>query len=238
MAEPYSESVTPRSSKEIPRLKPRWGFLKGMLAGAAIEVPVIAVTVWLLSLFGVGDPDAGFMKIMRLTAVFVGIAALFTAGGIGRVAAYGYVQGGRPRAIFVAARAHAVASAGLVLIATIPHGHLPGGFSWEWVALILAGLPAGILCGAIIGFICGSVTPIGFSEVWSLAQRPGDALKNLLDPRDLVKLGSVLRTRTGALFEGMFDPSPQRPTPTPVAKPESEPEPPKPAEPAEPSKPA
>ena len=213
-------------------MKPRWAFLKGMLAGAAIEVPVIAVTVWLLSVFGVGNPDAGLMKIMRLTAAFVGIAALFTAGGIGRVAAYGYVQGGRSRAIFVAARAHAVASAGLVLIAAIPHGHLPGHFGWEWVALLAAGLPAGILCGAIIGFICGSVAPIGFSDVWSLAQRPGDALKNLLDPRDLVKLGSALRSRTSTLFEGIFDPAPPAP---PAAKPDVKPEA---AEPSEPSKPA
>ncbi|HEY5933093.1 MAG TPA: hypothetical protein VIU61_00580 [Kofleriaceae bacterium] len=204
-----------------------------MLAGAAIEVPVIAVTVWLLSLFGVGDPDAGFMKIMRLTAAFVGIAALFTAGGIGRVAAYGYVQGGRPRAVFVAARAHAVASAGLVLIAAIPHG-LPPRFDVAWIALPAAGLLAGILCGSIIGFICGSVTPLGFSEVWSLAQRPGDALRNLLDPRDLVKLGSVLRTRTSTLFEGIFEPAPPAPPASPPSKPTEAP----PAEPTEPSKPA
>ena len=215
-------------------MKPRWGFLKGMLTGAAIEVPVIAVTVWLLSLFGIGDPDAGFMKIMRLTAVFVGIAALFTAGGIGRLAAYGYVQGGRSRAVVVAARAHAIASAGLVLIAAIPHG-LPPHFDVAWVALPAAGLLAGILCGSIIGFICGSVTPLGFSEVWSLAQRPGDALRNLLDPRDLVKLGAVLRNRTSTLFEGIFDPAPPAPPAAAPTKPAIDD---RAAEPTEPSKPA
>jgi len=215
-------------------VKPRWSFLKGMLTGAAIEVPVIAVTVWLLGRFGVGDPDVGLMKIMRLTAVFTGVAALFTAGGIGRLAAYGSVEGGRRRAMFVAARAHAIASAGLVVIAAIPHGHLPAHL-WAWLAVPAAGIPAGILCGVIIGFICGGAAPVGFSEVWSLAQRPGDALKHLLDPRDLVKLGSVLRTRTTTLFEGIFDPAP----PAPPAPPkEQKPVEAKPPETTEPSKPA
>ncbi|MEJ7604105.1 MAG: hypothetical protein WKG01_39940 [Kofleriaceae bacterium] len=184
---------------------------------------------------GIGDPDAGLMRIIRLTALFTGVAALLTAGGIGRLAAYASVQGGRRRAMFVAARAHAIASAGLIVIATIPHGHLPGKLSWAWVALPAAGIPAGMLCGALIGMVCSSATPLGISEVWSLAQRPGDALKNLLDPRDLVKLGTVLRDRTSTLFEGLFDPQPAAPPPAdPKSAPVEEP----PVNPAEPSKPA
>jgi hypothetical protein len=210
MADAKTSNPSGRSSKEIPVAKPRWPFFKGMLTGAAIEVPLLAFTVWLLSQLEVGDPDAGFMRIMRLTTVFAGLAALFTAGGIGRLAAYASVEGGRRRAVIVAARAHAVASAGLVIIATIPHGHLPETTA-GWIGLACAGLVPGAICGAIIGFVCGSLTPVNLAEVWSLAQRPSGALLQLLDPRDLVKLGAALRTRTTNLFEGIFDPAPAPP---------------------------
>lgn len=236
MADSRVSSVSDRSSKQIPVGKPRWAFLKGLLTGAAIEVPILALTVWLLQAAGVGDPDAGLMKIVRLTAVFAGVAALLTAGGIGRLAAYAWVQGGRRRAMFVAARAHAIASAGLVVIATIPHGHLPGQLSWAWVALPAAGIPGGILCGAMIGMVCSSSTPLGLSDVWSLAQRPGDALKTLLDPRDLVKLGAALRNRTSTLFDGIFEPAPAAPADPKPDAPDADAPP--PVKPTEPSKPA
>jgi hypothetical protein len=184
--------------------------VKGLLTGAAIEIPVLAATVWSLAWFGVGDPDAGFMRIIRLTTVFAGIAALLTAGGIGRLAAHASATGGRRRAIMVSARAHAVASAGLVMIATIPHGHLPDA-SWAWLPIPIAGLGAGALCGAVIGAVCGGHAPVGFAEVWSLARKPGDAIRHLLSPDDIIKLGSALRTRTTHLFEGIFEPAPLPP---------------------------
>ena len=180
------------------------------MTGAAIEIPILAVTVWVLAQIDLADPDADFMRIMRLTSVFAGIAALFTAGGIGRLAAFAAASGGRRRAVFVAARAHAVASAGLVIIATIPHGHFPNG-PWGWFGLAIAGLVPGALCGAAIGFVCGGVTAVGLADVWSLAQRPTGAIRQLLDPKDLVKLGSALRGRTTNMFEGMFDPAPLPP---------------------------
>jgi hypothetical protein len=124
----------------------RWGFSKGVLTGLVIEVPAVAATIWVLSYLGIGDPTVPFMQIIRLTAVFVGVAAVLTAGGIGRLAAYAAAEGGRARAMLVAARAHAIASAGLVLIAIIPHGGLPStpiGF----VPIPLAGVLTGIVCG-------------------------------------------------------------------------------------------
>jgi hypothetical protein len=224
MSEPKPSIPSARSSKEIPVAKPRWSFFKGMLTGAAIEVPILALTVWVLAQVELADPDAGLMRIMRLTTVFAGIAALFTAGGIGRLAAYASLDGGRRRAVIVAARAHAVASCGLVVIAVIPHGHVPA-THLGWVVLACVGLIPGAICGAIIGFVCGSpTTSVGLAEVWSLAQRPSGALLQLLDPRDLVKLGAALRTRTTTLFEGIFDPAP---APPPDAKqPVEEPKPP------------
>ena len=59
-----------------------------MLTGAAIEVPLVASAVWVLAQLGVGDPDVPFVTLVRFTALFAGIAALLTACGIGRLAAY------------------------------------------------------------------------------------------------------------------------------------------------------
>jgi hypothetical protein len=215
MGELEPSTANARSTGDIPVHRPRWGFWKGLLTGVAIEIPVLAATVWVLGRLGVGDPDAEFMHIMRLTAVFAGVAALFTAGGIGRLAAHTFVDGGRRRAVYRAARAHAAASAGLVLIAAIPHGHLPG-HEYTWLAFPAAGVVSGAACGSLIGLVCSGQTSLGLGEVWSLARRPSVALRNLLDPEDLVRLGSALRTRTTNLIEGIFEPAPPPPkTPEP-----------------------
>ena len=205
--------------------KPRWGFWKGMLTGVAIEVPALTAAVWLLARLGLGNPEASMMRIMRLTTVFAGAAAVFTAGGIGRLSAYASIDGGRRRAMFVAARAHAAASAGLVLIAAIPHGHLPGR-SPAWLAFPLAGLVTGAACGVLIGLVCGGTAPVELADVWSLARRPSEALRSWLDPRELVRLGAAVRHRTSSLFEGMFDPAP--PPPGEAAPPPAPAEPPPP----------
>lgn len=211
MADPTpTPPQTPVRGNEIPAIPARWGFSKGVMTGAAIEIPAIAATVWGLSWVGIGDPDVTFMHVLRLTTVFAGIAAVLTAGGIGRLAAHAAVDGGRRRAMFVASRAHAVASAGLVLIATIPHGDLPA-TPMGFLPIPLAGLLCGAICGAMIGAVCGGVAPVGFADVWSLAKRPSVALKQLLGPEDIVRLGSALRERTTHLFEGIFEPAPKPP---------------------------
>jgi len=189
-----------------------------MLTGIAVEIPVLTATVWLLAQVGIGNPDAPVMRIMRLTTVFAGAAAIFTAGGIGRLAAYASIDGGRKRAVLVAARAHAVASVGLVLIAAIPHGHLPGP-SPAWLAFAAGGVVAGAASGVLIGLMCGGAAPVELADVWSLARRPSEALRSWLDPRELVRLGAAVRHRTSSLFEGMFDPAPPPPPPTPDVKP-------------------
>ncbi|MBC7978398.1 MAG: hypothetical protein H7138_25720, partial [Myxococcales bacterium] len=110
MGDRQTSSVSARSSELVQ--KPRWGFWKGLIAGVAIEVPALTAAVWGLAQLGIGNPDVSLMRILRLTTVFAGVAAVFTAGGIGRLAAYASIDGGRPRAMVVAARAHAAASAG------------------------------------------------------------------------------------------------------------------------------
>ncbi|HEX8110278.1 MAG TPA: hypothetical protein VF516_21250 [Kofleriaceae bacterium] len=191
--------------------KPRWGFWKGMLAGVAVEVPALTAAVWVLAQLGIGNAEVPVMRIVRLTTVFAGAAAVFTAGGVGRLAAYASIDGGRRRAVFVAARAHAVASAGLVLIAALPHGQLPGR-SLAWLAFPAAGAVVGAACGALIGVVCSGQAPVDLSDVWSLARLPSVALRHWLDPRELVRLGAAVRQHTTHLFEGMFDPAPPPPT--------------------------
>ncbi len=179
---------------------------------------MLALTVWALAHLGVGNPDAELMRIVRLTAVFAGVAALLTAGGIGRLAAQVFVDGvpagGEPvaehgrrrrRAILRAAGAHAVASAGLVIIAAIPHGRLPA-TSAGWLAFPAAGLVCGAIAGAIVGYVCSSQSVVQLVDVWSLTRKPRVALRTILDPEDLARLGSALRTRTTNLFDGIFEP--------------------------------
>jgi hypothetical protein len=218
MGDRLAMDVTGRSREGISAHKPRWGFWKGMLTGAAIEVPALTAAVWVLAQLGIGNPEVPAMRIVRLTTVFAGVAALFTAGGVGRLSAYASIDGGRRRAMFVAARAHAAASAGLVLIAAIPHGQLPG-HSLEWLAFPAAGLVTGAACGVLIGFVCGGAAPVELADVWSLARKPSEALRSWLDPRELVRLGAAVRHRTTHLFEGMFDPAPPPPPSTPTPPP-------------------
>lgn len=218
MGDSKPADASARSGGVISVQKPRWAFWKGLLIGVAIEIPLLALTVWALARVGVGNPDADLMHIVRLTAVFAGVAALLTAGGIGRVAAYGLVDtGSRGRAIFRAVRAHAAASAGLVVIAAIPQGRLPEA-PLGWLAFPAAGLAAGAIAGVLIGFVCsGQTSIVQLSDVWSLARKPSVALRTLLDPEDLVRLGTALRKQTTNLFEGIFEPAPPPPKAAPAA---------------------
>lgn len=210
MADPIVPSVSTRVPAAFP---PRWAFFKGLLTGAVIEVPAIAAGVWLLARLGVGDRHTPFMHLLRLTAVFAGVAALLTAAGVGRLAAHASIDkiGGRRHAAFVAARAHAVAGAGLVLIAVIPHGHLPDrGPLWLWIPAV--GLAVGAVCGATIGLVCGGAAPVKITDVMAIAiKRPTDALRSLLDPEDLLKLGAAVRHRTTQVLGGMFEPAERPP---------------------------
>ncbi len=191
---------------------PRWGFFKGLFAGSVIEVPALALGVWLLGRVGLTDSRTDPMRILRLTAVFAGVAAVLTAAGIGRLAAWASVDaiGGRRHAIAVAAKAHAVASIVLVIIAMVPNGHLPDhAHGWIWVPFVAA--PIGAICGVIIGAICGGAAPVHIADVMALARTPGHALAQLLDPKDLAKLGTRVRSKTQQILHGVFDPADKRP---------------------------
>jgi hypothetical protein len=189
------------------------------LTGSVIEVPALATGVWLLGRLHATNPDVDFMRILRLTAVFAGIAAILTAAGIGRRAAWASVDaiGGRRHAMIVAARTHAAASAALIVIATIPQGHLPD-HARGWLVIPIVGALVGAACGVVIGAVCGGASPLHLGDVLELARTPGHALTQLLDPKDLVKLGTRMRSRTRQMFHGMFDPAERPPDDKPGDK--------------------
>lgn len=215
MADPRLPTVSTRLPPAFP---PRWGFFKGLLTGVVIEVPALAFGVWLLARFGVGDRAAPFGKILRLGAVFAGVAAVLTAAGVGRLAAYASVDkiGGRRHAMRVAAQAHAAAGAGLILIAAIPQGKLPESVI-GWLAIFAMGGVIGAGCGAAIGAVCGGAAPVRIGDVMAVAiKRPSEALRQLLDPEDLIKLGAAVRKRTTTLLDGLFEPAERPPGEEPL----------------------
>lgn len=136
--------------------RPPFGFFKGFALGVIVVIPSVAATVWLLSRLGLGKPGVTMVQAIRMTTLFAGVAASLTAGGIGRLAAdSSLLPGGYRGAVWRATRVQAVAGAGLTLIASIPHGHLPESpVRWIWIGV--AGLATGAIDGALIGLICGA----------------------------------------------------------------------------------
>lgn len=157
---------------------PPFAFWKGAAVGAVVILPLVAATVWVLAHLGIGDRTVPWIVDLRFTAIFAGVATVLTAGGIGRLAAQASVEGegGLKRAIWIGARTQAVAGAGLVVLAAIPHGHLPHHHAtWIWYGV--AGVIAGAGGGAVIGVFCGGPAPVTLSDVVAVARWPADALR-------------------------------------------------------------
>jgi hypothetical protein len=98
-----------------------------------------------------------------------------------------------------------VAGVALILIAAIPHGHLPERV-FGWLPIVLMGVLVGAWCGAVIGAICGNTGPVRIGDVMAAAiKRPGEALRSLLDPEELIKLGAAVRQRTTHMLESLSE---------------------------------
>ncbi len=149
---------TPRPERRKPR--PKWGFSKGAALGLLIVIPLCAAAIWGLGRVGIGNPTATMIDCLRMVSVFSGLAALLTAGGVGRLTAQASIErgGGRRRAVMVGARAMAAAGAALVIIAAIALGDPPM-TPPGWVALAAGGALAGAIAGALIGMACGGPMP-------------------------------------------------------------------------------
>jgi hypothetical protein len=127
-----------------------------MAMGFLVVIPAVSLTVWALARLGIGNPGVRMVQAIRMTTLFAGVAAVLTAGGVGRLAAHAsLLPGGRRTAVWRAARAQAVAGAGLAVIASIPHGYLPSA-KLAWASIAAAGFTTGALAGALIGLVCGA----------------------------------------------------------------------------------
>jgi hypothetical protein len=153
---------------------PRWPFLRGLIAGVLVVIPLTALVVWAVAVLGTGQ-DLSLVQVTRTAALFAGVAAVLTAGGIGRLAAEASATGGKTRGVYVGARTQAVASAGLVVIAALPQGALAttGG----WIGLAVVGAASGAAAGAVIGFACSAARPVALSDVVALARWPQEAIR-------------------------------------------------------------
>jgi hypothetical protein len=146
-----------RRDRRKPRI-PRYAFWKGAGTGVVVVIPLVAFAVWAAALVGITHHDDGVIACLRMTVIFAGLAAVLTSGGVGRLAAEASAEGGRPRAVMVAARAMAAGGAALTMIAAIPHGHLPTSPA-GWVALAAVGAIMGAGGGAVIGLACAGELP-------------------------------------------------------------------------------
>jgi hypothetical protein len=146
-----------RRDRRKPRI-PRHAFWKGAGTGVLVVIPLVAFAVWGAAKVGVTHHRDGVIACLRMTVIFAGIAAVLTAGGVGRLAAEASAEGGRPRAVLVGARAMAAGGAALTMIAAIPHGHLPMTPA-GWVALAALGAIAGAGGGTVIGLACAGELP-------------------------------------------------------------------------------
>src|SRR4029078_2602315 len=83
-----SRSTTAEISTGIAQpIRRPWAFTKGFIAGAVVVIPAIAATVWVLARRGMGDPELRLLPSIRVSTLCIGIAAVLTAGGVGRLAA-------------------------------------------------------------------------------------------------------------------------------------------------------
>jgi hypothetical protein len=195
-----------------------WAFTKGFIAGAVVVIPAIAATVWALAKLGMGDPELRLLTSIRVSTLFIGIPAVVTAGGVGRLAAQAATEHNATprRPLVVASRAFACAGAGLTVIASIPFGHLPE--HWPgFLVIAIAGAASGALCGLVIGAVCGGAAPIGLTDVMALARWPTDALRALLEPEDLAAVAGAPKRKRRITIPFLF-PAPKSPPPAAPAE--------------------
>lgn len=197
---------------------PRWGFAKGALLGVLIEIPTLCAALWIAARV-VNHASFDYFRALRVVAIFAGPAAFFTAGGIGRVAAYASMRGrgGRMRSMLVAGATHTVASIGLMAIAAVATEQFAVPRLAQ--ALILSiGACLGFFVGGAIGLVCGGASPLRARHLVHLAKRPTEAVLDWLSPDDIVRQGKrVAGAATHAasnIVDGLFDPAPERPPST------------------------
>ena len=128
------------------------------MVALVLGLPLLATTVYLLGQLGICSAES-FRRDLRFTALFAGLPALLTAGGVGRLAARRVIDGGQLMAsLRTGAITYATASMGLIVLVAVPIGGLPEEpLRWSW--LLVAGATSGALVGAVIGLWAGRGSP-------------------------------------------------------------------------------
>ncbi len=133
-------------------------FLKGAVLGIFLLVPLTALAVYLLGRLEIGDPQASYYSIIGFAAVFAGLPAMVTAGGVGRAAASALVRpgerGGPAASTRVATIDTALTGIGLVLLTVVPLGEVPTEVG-TWVWIVVLGASTGALGGFVLGLWIG-----------------------------------------------------------------------------------
>lgn len=160
--EPSGEAMVAGAAEPAPAAielgPPPNPFLKGAVLGLILLVPLTALAVYLLGRLGIGDPQASYYSIIAFAAVFAGLPAMVTAGGVGRAAASALVRpgarGGPAASTRVATIDTALTGIGLVLLTVVPLGEVPTEVG-TWVWIIVLGASTGALGGFVLGLWIG-----------------------------------------------------------------------------------
>ena len=132
---------------------PRWSAWKGALLGLMVVVPLLSIAIWLLAATGRGNPEASLVSILQFTTIFAGVPAAVTGAGVARLCARKSTdtfEKSSRRAVKSGALVNGIAGVGLIVIAALPHGHIPtsiGGL----IAVGLGGAIAAAIGGGLIG---------------------------------------------------------------------------------------
>lgn len=135
------------------RAIPRSTFWLGGFVGAAAALPLLVFSLSRVSLF---DP-APIWDLLLEGAVFGGLPALLTAGGIARLVAHRTAERGTGFGAGIARGALGMALVGAalaVILAVAQPGSPEDPQGWALVAA--AGLPAGIAAGIAVGLVAVS----------------------------------------------------------------------------------
>jgi hypothetical protein len=122
----------------------------GGLVGAAAVLPLLALTLARVPLF---DPaPAG--DLLAQAAIFGGIPALLTAGGIARLVAHRAAERGTSMGAGIArgATAMALCGAALAVVTVVAQPGSPED-PRGWALVAATGVPAGILAGVAIALV-------------------------------------------------------------------------------------
>lgn len=136
---------------------PRWTFFYGGLVAVLLGVPLLAVAIrWMARVLLVGDSTKPLDEVLVLAAVFAGIPALVTGGGVARLVSHRTAekQGGSGsipwRVLVEGTLAMGFAGAGLAFLVAVPLGGMPEA-PLEWAKIAVVGLVVGLLIGLASG---------------------------------------------------------------------------------------